>query len=102
MFPPFVSIKKYSEIEIEELLRGLENDTETLEIQGFRGTPLTSMRSIGYYSYDPTRWRALMSRASNIVRWGFDRIDGELMFIDYWEPPGSRWVLRRKQKPTRW
>jgi hypothetical protein len=102
MFPPYVPIKKYSEKEIEDLLESVEEDLESLEIHGYMGTPLAQMQLVGYCPYDPTRWRALMARSSNVVRWSYPREDGEIMFVDYWDPPGSRWVLAKKRKPIRW
>jgi hypothetical protein len=103
MFPPFVPTKNYSAGEIENFLDGVEEDIDKLIIHGYYGLPLRgNMYSLGYFSYDSTRWRALCIRADKIVRYRYEREDGEIMFVDYWDLPGSRWILQRKPKPIRW
>ncbi len=103
MFPPFVPIKRYSEQELEDFLRGVdESNLDNLFIDGYQRVidkyGFKYQHGLGRFKYDPTKWRALMSRASKVVVWGFDQWDGEIMFVDYYDPPGSRWTLYDKKK----
>jgi hypothetical protein len=100
-----VPVKRYSEQELEDFLRGVdETNPDNLFIDGskFNGkVPLSESFYMGKFDYNPTRWRALMARASNVVVWGYERSDGEIMFVDYYDPPGSRWRLYNKWKWNR-
>lgn len=103
MFPPFVPIKKYSEREIEEFLVGVdEENPENLFIDGYLNVidkyGFKYQHYYGKFKYDSLRWRVLMSRADSIVVWTYDQSDGEIMFIDYYAPPGSRWRLYNRKK----